>query len=72
MYIFSYFITLLPVARVLPMNGVVLVLQLLELFIRGLQAYIFVSLINMYALERELSLPDPAELAAYKELISTR
>jgi F0F1-type ATP synthase membrane subunit a len=55
-YIFSYFMLLLPAAGILRLNAVVVGLLLLELFISMLQAYIFVSLLNLYALEAEESL----------------
>jgi len=55
-YIFSYFMTLLPAVGIVRLNVAVLALLLLELFIRALQAYIFVRLINLYALETEESL----------------
>jgi F0F1-type ATP synthase membrane subunit a len=47
---------LLPAAGILRLNAVVVGLLLLELFISMLQAYIFVSLLNLYALEAEESL----------------
>lgn len=50
LYMFSYFTLLNPILPI-PLNILISVLYLLEIFISALQAYIFFSLLSLYAVE---------------------